>query len=53
MKQILASLSAVMLLIFISCNSNEPAKEETKTTNADTATAVKVGSLHFNPSPSP
>jgi len=42
MKQILASLSAVMLLTFVSCNNNEPAKEETKTTNADTASSAKV-----------
>jgi hypothetical protein len=42
MKQVLASLSAVILLTFISCNNNEPAKEETKTTNGDTAAATTV-----------
>ena len=40
MKQILVSLSAVMLLTFVSCNNNEP--KETNTTNADTASSAKV-----------
>ena len=42
MKQILAFLSAVMLITFVSCNNNEPAKEETKTNNEDTASSAKV-----------
>ncbi len=41
MKQILASLSAAILLIFVSCN-NEPAKEETKTTSEPTPTTAKA-----------
>lgn len=42
MKQILAFLSAAMLITFVSCNNNEPAKEETKTNNEDTASSAKV-----------
>ncbi len=39
MKQILTSLSAVILLALISCNDNKTAKEETKTTD-EAATSV-------------
>ncbi len=44
MKQILASLSAVILLTFASCNNSnsETAKEEPKSTNEDTASSAKV-----------
>src|ERR1043165_6753116 len=42
MKQILASLSAVMLLTFVSCNSNEPAKEETKATSETAPSTAKA-----------
>ena len=42
MKQLFVSLSAVVLLTFISCNNNEAAKEETTTTNTDTTTTAKA-----------
>lgn len=42
MKQILASLSAVILLTFVSCNSNEPAKEETKATSETAPSTAKA-----------
>lgn len=42
MKQILAFLSAVMLLTLVSCNNNEPAKEEAKITSEATLTTAKV-----------
>jgi hypothetical protein len=42
MKQILAFLSAIMLLTLVSCNNNEPPKEETKTTSEATPTTAKV-----------
>ena len=42
MKQILAFLSAGILLAFVSCNNNEPAKEETKTNNEDTTASAKA-----------
>lgn len=49
MKQIFAALSAVMLLVLSSCNSNDPVKEETKATAADTTTAAKVEPPSFKP----
>lgn len=42
MKQILAFLSAVMLLTLVSCNNNEPAKEASKITSEATPTTAKV-----------
>lgn len=42
MKQILASLPAVMLLTLISCNSNESAKEETKATSETAPSTAKA-----------
>lgn len=39
MKPILATMSAIMLLTFLSCNNNKAAKEETKTNNDTTSTA--------------
>ena len=42
MKQILVFLSAVMLLTLVSCNNNEPAKEESKTTSEITPTTAKL-----------
>lgn len=42
MKQILASLPAVMLLTFVSCNNNEPAKEETKATSETAPSTTKA-----------
>lgn len=41
MKQIFALLSTAMLVTFVSCNNNEPAKEETKPA-ADTAATTKT-----------
>lgn len=42
MKQILAFLSAAMLLTVTSCNNNKTAKEEPKTKGGDTAASVKA-----------
>ena len=42
MKQILAFLSAAILVTFVSCNNSEPVKEEAKTKNEDTASSAKV-----------
>lgn len=49
MKLISSAMAAVVLLFFISCNSPEPAKEEARATNADTATAIKVDPPAFQP----
>lgn len=49
MKLISSALAAVMLLLSTSCNSTEPAKQETKATNADTVTVAKAEPPVFQP----